>query len=351
MGKRATVQAAKPVNKKAKIDPVLESVAEVINEAEHLPEKCRVMLVELLPLSVNIMVEKRHELQTLVVGMVEETLSTKKYEIEAALAAENLKLSALKGSEGELISSVKELEFALNDQQEVVEKANGMLADKTTLANASTAALAGRKDAQTAGDKKMEEAKKQKAALEAAFETHFKAPMAEGLAGPHFNELEPFLNTIEIEASLLTALPSSCAKSKEHRGAFDDVVLQELEKAINCKLESLSGFLVTEVNASLERQAAVQAAETEDETNKIAQCQATADLESAQKEFSEREAKLNNAKLKVEEFQPQLAQLAEAVDKVEKSLAEFEDGPLANFMACKTKTGNSAPVEVAPGGA
>jgi hypothetical protein len=349
MGKRTAVQATKPVSKKVKTDPVLESVADVINEAGHLPQPCRAMLVDLLPLSLNVTADKRHELQTMVVGMVEETLNTKKSDMEAAVATENLKLGNLKASEGELLSAVKDSEAVLAAQQQVVQTLKVALAEATTTANASTSALAERSTAQKAGDEKMAEAKKEKADLELAFETHYKAPMAEGNAGPHFKELEPFLKTMDIEASLLVALPSSCAKSKEHRGACDDVVLQEVDKAINSKIALLGSFLESEVAAALEREAAVQAAAKEDEASKKTQMQAAADFEAANKELGEREAKLSKAKLAVEEFQPQLNILTEAVDKVKTAFSEFEAGPLANFMTCKTKTDMLA--EAAPAGA
>merc|ERR1719401_1816475 len=195
--------------------------------------------------------------------MVEETLNTKKSDMEAAVAAENLKLNDLKASEEGLLRAVKDSEVALAAQQEIVQTVQQALANATATADASVKALAERSATRKAGDEKIEEAKKEKAELELAFETHYKAPMAEGVAGPHFKELESLLKAIDLEASLLVALPSSCAKSKEHRGAFDDVVLQEVEKAINSKIALLGSFLESEVAAALEREAAVQAAANE----------------------------------------------------------------------------------------
>merc|ERR1719401_2779840 len=186
--------------------------------------------------------------------MVEETLNTKKSDMEAAVAAENLKLNDLKASEEGLLRAVKDSEVALAAQQEIVQTVQQALANATATADASVKALADRSAARKAGDEKIEEAKKEKAALELAFETHYKAPMAEGIAGPHFKELEPLLKTIDIEASLLVALPSSCAKAKEHRGSFDEVVLQEVDKAITSKIASLGNFLESEVAAAVERE-------------------------------------------------------------------------------------------------
>jgi len=349
MVKRTNVQAAKHANKKAKIDPALENIANIINEAEHLPQQCRAMLVDMLPLSLSVTVDKRHELQTVAVDMVEETLNTKMSAMEAAVAAENEKLETLKASEGGLTNAVQVAETALTAQQVVVQKLKEALAEATSVANASQTTLSERTAAQKAGDEAAVAAKEEKAALEVAFDAHFKTPMTEGTAGPNFKELEPFLKTIEIEASLLTALPSSCAKSKEHRGTFDEVVLTELDKAISSKLASLGALLAAEAPASIEREAAVRAAEKEYEAKKEAQRQSAAAFESAQRDLGEREAKLTEAKSHVDEFQPQLTSLLGSVEKVKVALGEFEAGPFATFTTFKTKTGVA--VEVAPAGA
>merc|ERR1712187_683470 len=80
--------------------------------------------------------------------------------------------------------------------------------------------------------------REEKATLETLFRDHFKAPM-EANEGPHFSFLQAHMSKLELEESLAVALPSSCAKPKEQRGAFDDLVISELEKAMITKIESL----------------------------------------------------------------------------------------------------------------
>merc|ERR1711920_1116586 len=80
--------------------------------------------------------------------------------------------------------------------------------------------------------------------------------------GPHYNFLQAHIQKLDLEESLAMALPSSCTKAKEQRGAFDDLVISELEKAMITKIASLSKSIEEEEPAEAERKAAVIAADT-----------------------------------------------------------------------------------------
>merc|ERR1711972_414814 len=97
--------------------------------------------------------------------------------------------------------------------------------------------------------------------------------MESGTSGPHFSELEPFLKKIQVEPCLITALPSTCAKTKEERGSFDLLCLQELERAITSKIASLGESVAAETPAALEREvkAATQANIDAEATRAVAQ--------------------------------------------------------------------------------
>merc|ERR1719160_248800 len=73
--------------------------------------------------------------------------------------------------------------------------------------------------------------KKEQEGLASAFVEHFKAPLETGEA-LHYGELEPFLRNLELEESFMVSVPSSCMKTKEQRGSFDNVVLEALEQAL-----------------------------------------------------------------------------------------------------------------------
>merc|ERR1712054_575409 len=65
---------------------------------------------------------------------------------------------------------------------------------------------------------------KEQKLLEAALLEHFKEPIEKN-EGPHFNFLKPFMENLGLEEALMTALPSSCIKTREQRGGFDELVI------------------------------------------------------------------------------------------------------------------------------
>jgi len=345
MGKRANQTAGKS-NKKAKTDPVLVSIADAINQADHLPERCRAMLVDMLPFSLSVASDKRHESQTWAVGTVEQTLNAQKALLEAAIVVEDEKLATLKASESSLASTVTEAEVALVAQKEAVQSAEGARTEATEAATTAGNALVAAQEEQKTGEVTLATAQEEKVALESAFEAHFKVPFEEG-NGPHFKELQPFLKQIEMEASLLKACPSSCAKSKDDRGSFDEVVLQELGKALSSKVTALGEVVAVETPAAADRATAVQTAENDHNAKKEAQKQFEEALEGAQKEQAEREAALATATNAVEEFQPQVEAMTALADKAKLALASLEAGALTGFTTYMNRVEVSTEVAVA----
>jgi len=350
MGKRANNQHATKSAKKTKLEPALACVADVIKQSEQLPEACRAMLVDMLPFSLSIPSDERHETQTWAVQAVEQTLHANKAALEAASAAEDEKLASLKSSEGELGASVAAADAASEAQKVVVQSAESAHAERMEAANVASQALAALQEQQKTCETNLASTKEEKDALEPAYQTHFAAPM-QGGAGPHFKELQPFLKKIDMEASLLKAIPSVCSKSKEDRGSFDDVVLQELGKALTSKLTALSDAIAAETSASVERATDLQAGESDTNAKKEAQQQAHDVLTAAMKEQSDREAALTAAKQAVENFQPQVDTMTKMVEKARAAAAKFESGPLASFITYKTRVAVEPPAEAAPAGA
>lgn len=350
MGKRTNNQHATKSAKKTKLEPALACVADVIKQSDQLPEACRAMLVDMLPFSLSVPSDERHESQTWAVQAVEQTLHANKAALEAAFAAEDGKLASLKSSEGELGATVAAAEASSEAQKVMVQSAGSAHAEKTEAAKVASQALLALQEDQNICEANSASTKEERDALEPAYQAHFAVPMQDG-AGPHFKELQPFLKKIDMEASLLKAIPSVCSKLMEDRGSFDDVVLQELGKALTSKITALSDAIAAETSASVERAIAVQTAESDNNAKKEAQQQAHDLLSAAMKEQSDREAALIAAKQAVENFQPQVDTMTRMVEKAKTACAKFEAGPLANFITYKTRVTVEPPAEAAPAGA
>jgi hypothetical protein len=341
MGKRASTQSAKSANKKAKTDPVLTSVAEVIMQAEDLPDRCRSMLVDMLPFSLSVPSDERHELQAWAVGAIEQTLDAKKTILEEAIVAEDAKLTNLKSSEVTLASAVQEAEAALDAQKQVALTALSALAEAREVCQSASETLLSVQAVQSTGEAQLTSALEEKTALESAFEAHFNVPTQEG-NGPHFKELQPFLKDVEMDASLLKALPSSCSKLKSDRGSFDDVVVGQLEQALTSRITVLGDLIAVETPASDVRKSAVDAAEKDQMAKQETLQQSQDACASAKAEENDREAALTKARQAMEEFQPQVESATGMVDKAKESLTVFEAGPLIGFTTYKAKVAISA---------
>merc|ERR1711904_531563 len=75
--------------------------------------------------------------------------------------------------------------------------------------------------------------------------------------GPHYNFLKPFMENLGLEESLINALPSSCVKTKEQRGGFDDLVLSEFQKALVAKQNALQKSVTDEAALVADTKASV----------------------------------------------------------------------------------------------
>jgi len=343
MGKRAhnATAATKAPAKKSKVDPVFASVSEAILEAEQLPERVRTMLADMLPFSLKFASDERHDLQVMAVGMAEQTLQAKKSALDVAALAEANALAALKGSEAQLGTTVTESEHAHNSQKDVVTARNSALAEAKVHESDGAKKSSDLHAERTAAQANLATMQQEKNAIETAFVEHFK-PMEEGDGKAHLKKLEPFLKMIEIESTLLTALPSSVGKAKDKRGTFDHLVLQELDKAFNAKIAALAAAVLAEGPASEQRNAAVQAADKDLDAKKADVVQADAESQAALKELHEREGAHEAASQAIVDFHPKVAEVTERVSIARTALEQFEAGPFANFLILQARVAAAA---------
>jgi|Transcript_17398 hypothetical protein len=348
MGKRANNQAAGKATKTPKLDPTFAPVADVIKNAGHLPERCRSMLIDLLPFSLALAADTRSESQTAVVGMMEEAFMTVKSEMEAEVTSQMEKKQSTETAIADRGRVVEEGGNAVSNQKEITDAAKSALDDATKAMDESQQALTEKQNAQKSGDENLTTTRANKNSLEVVFKEHFQTPMEKSEA-PNYGALEPFLHQLDIEQSLLTALPGTCEKDKSNRGNFDEVVLTEFEKAMAAKIASLNAVIEAETPACVERENEVKSAEMELNAKKEEHKLADEAWASAKKELAEREAAVEQEQEAVKDFQRQLESAIEMHKNTLANVKWFEDGPLADFLRFKAKT--ATPVEAAPAGA
>lgn len=327
---------------------VFAEIVTALESVEHLPERCREMLVAMVEPSLSTPKCERHAAQNLGVKMIEETLHEIKEKQVQAVEQAQKELSELEQSQESRAKKVSEAQADLTSKQDIEKSKQCARDEADKFVEEAGATLADAKAAEQKGDEPLAKLNAEKATLENISQEHVNAPM-EANEGPHFSELEPHIHSLGLDESLAIALPSSCAKTKEQRGGFDDVVLEQLVKALADKIASLAKDIEVEVPKVAERRAAVESAQSALEAKTTAAKEAALELEAAIAARSESSTSLAKATEELEALAPSIQEATAKVEELKAVLNAFEAGPLATFKTHQEK----APLteEAAPAGA
>mmetsp|Transcript_72352 Transcript_72352/g.125518 ORF Transcript_72352/g.125518 Transcript_72352/m.125518 type:complete len:402 (+) Transcript_72352:96-1301(+) len=346
-----TKKEEEPKTKKEEVpkysDPLMEGVANAIQQAE-LPEACKEMLLIMFPGSLELPLEERHEFHAMVVRMVgdsiQETHSKMIKEVEEAGSA----VEAAKAKNTDLEATAVEAESKLKVAGETVQSKETGLQEAAALASNKQTSFDDAKEAQTKGDAESEALKQEKQTYVSALENNFKA-LSEGnfegeQAAEHYKVIEPLIANLPLDESLRLALPSTCQKKPGDRGSFDNVIMEQLEKALQTRNAALGEQIDAGASAAAERAAAVQAAEQDLQAAKEAKETAQTDLQDAKTKRDEAYELVKSSKKAVAEGVKELEGLTKSHDDKLKFRAHFENWNMSSFAQLKDKS--AAPKEV-----
>jgi hypothetical protein len=351
--KRTSTTAAVATSppKKSRVDPMFAGILATLQGSDQLNDHCRDMLIAMATPSLSKPKCERHDMQQLGVSMIEETLQAHKRELIEAAEVTRQELSDLEGSKSALLQHVADAEASLAEKE----------AAKTAACSAHEQA----KEARQAAEKALEEARelqeevegvhaaleKEKVSIDSAYQEHFKAPM-DNNEGPKHNFLQSFIQNLGFEESFISALPSSCVKTKEQRGGFDDLVVTELGKALVAKIAALEKSLADKASDVSERKACVVSTEKSVEDKKHTEETTAADSEAATVARSEAEAEVSKASEEWTTFEPRVHEATDNYNLQDTKRKDFEDGPLNSFETLRDKeTPMQVEVEAATAGA
>merc|ERR1719247_2791578 len=271
---------------------------------------------------------ERHSVQLLGVTMIEEKLQDHKKKLIEAVAAAQTQLTELEASKGTLLQTLEEAKAAFEEKKTAFLAVHTAREEAKESVKVAEKALEEAKDTQKKGDANYTQLEKSRAAIEAAYKDHFKAPM-EANEGPHHSNLKPFIQTLGLEDSLTSALPSSCTKPKDQRGSFDEVVITELGKAMEGKIASLTKSAEEELAGVDERKSAVTAAE--------AVLESKIQIEKKAAEELEAEAAVSKASEEWTAFEPRVQEATDKHAMEDTIRMDFEEGALKDFMNLRDK--------------
>lgn len=344
----ATQGASAPAEvKKPKCDPMHRAVAEAIDQSEALSESCRAMLKAAIPGCLDVPTEERQEIQAQIVQMIGEVLEGIEAKLQEVLEAERSKVAGAETSKGDLGAKVSEAEACFEEAKQVVDKKKQALADATMdMTNAKTT-LSEKQEVQRDGDKSLIHAREAKDALDEVVEGELQAIKA-GTPGAHYTAVLPVLQTLTLDESLMTALPSTCMKAPSDRGAFDHMVIEQLEKSLSDRGSELAKTLEDGAPAAAERAADVEAAQSNLTALTEAQMKAAAELALAQASQQEASATVDADKVAVRNFEPEHQKAVQACEEKAADLENFRAYNLACFKMLRDKTAVKVVAEASP---
>jgi len=334
-GSKRVASAADSVSpkKQRQVSSKLADIVATLRSAEHLNEHCREMLIT-MTLGLEKGKDDRHPSQTLGVSMIEETLQGAKAKFAEDVASSLGELSNIEASNTGLLARASDTEASLKEKQAAKKAASSSLDAAKQAVFTAESALKEAKEMHKQSDKTVALLVKEKTNLEVAFQEHLKTPMESDQILQHVF-LQPFVNSLDLEESLKLALPSSCVKTKEQRGSFDDLVISALIKAWNKKIASLTQSIEEATPTVSEKKAAVTAAEVLLEGNTAVQQTAASELEAARTAQAETEAEVSKAKEELAVLGPKLKEATEKYSSFKAMLDDYVDGTLATFEALR----------------
>lgn len=284
-------------------DPAMTSIVETIEQSEKtLSQNCRNMLIAGVRGSLNTPSDERHAAQTMVMGMVEQVLDAKQTFLQDSLDTAKAAETNIAATKVELATKLSQAEGVLVEQIKTTEeKTLANVAAQEEVA-AATAVHSEKQTLQLAGDASMQEQQAIKAAVEQAIEKDLKAVFeGEGSC----KDLLTLMAKFSFDESLIKALPSTCATAPADRGAFDTMVLNQLETSLKEKLADLSKSFDAEVVGAKQRADAVYSAHAQVELAMARQAAAADEQTAAAAARLEVEAAVEAAKAAVAALVPQ----------------------------------------------
>jgi chromosome segregation ATPase len=315
-----------------------------MEKASHLSESCRNMLLAGIPKAFETASEERHQSQAALVSMVGEVLQEVLAKIDEAAAEEQGRYSGIEARKAELDSALATAEQQHSAAAEEAQTKTATMAEATRDAQSAKVLVQEKEEQQRSGDAATLAAQQEKIALEEVMKSSW-AVIVEGqsdAAADHCSALTPFFKDMNLDQSLMSALPSSCKKKCSERGSFDTMVLDQIETQFKGKLAALVKVIDEAAPAAQQRAAAVEEARAGLEKAVAAQQAAVEALTAATSAQNSAAAAVQAAKDAVEAFEAEHAKATKARDEIALELENFKEYNIASFEMMRDRASAKA---------
>jgi len=334
------------------VDPVAEKcnlVAEVLAMAEQWPESVRGMYAKIVPDTLGVLKEERHEYQEEAVGRIGAALLG----VEAAIQkriddsktkvndADNEKVrrdDAVVGAEAAL--AAKRAEVEVKDLELETEESKLGAEQKHAAMEAAKDALDDAEKAQQIGDVSLEVAASDHLKFEAVLKDIY-TPLKDGIQEARkykaiLNKLLKFGEKYELDQSLVESLPTPLGKEPPARGPFDGIILKQFEEWCSQRLAEYATTLKDGADGKAQRAAVVEAVRATHTAAEDLWMVATA--QKAREELKGCEKALKAAQKAAKSFLSEIQEARDEHESAQAQLEAFREGELAAFNDLKDRT-------------
>jgi len=312
-------------------------VVEAINHplSGDLDAETRKMLVSTIAQGLCVPLGEREEVQEVSVRMLEQVFENIMGRMQAEIDTATEALDSQESKKARLEKDVTQADAALEEASTELSERKNKLAESTKETMEATAALVQIETAQKDADAQHQQAKEDKEAIEAALTMDFRL-LRDGEADAeqakqHYDKLAALVGKLQLDSSLLTALPTCMMKKPSERGSFDAMVVATLEEGLKSKVAKLAESIEAgEPEAAARRQAAESASQAL-EAAKNTQQELANSLNTTTELKQEREKDKQAALTALSKHEPEVKAASQAKIQKEEQLQSFTDWNHACF--------------------
>jgi len=339
-------RSASSVKRMKKSDPIAEKCEEVvraINRISDLPEAVKELFGEMLPFSLTVCREDRHEFQVRIIEALAVELDKVEKRLQATARECTEKVNGLSTQKGAREEAVTSAEAAHGEKEASVNEHKHALAHDCLAFRAAREAHSEAQATQMSGDQELLAAEDKKERLREAFEGTFR-PLKNGSEGTSetlkkATDLVGCLCALyPVDDSLATALPSALSKEPSARSTFDTMAVNEVETCIEKRMQEIDTLIQGGAQGKSERAEAVQAAAEGFEAAKKQLCVSCDAYKVADAEKQECSEAITNAKKASRQLATEQRRADKALSNASHKLEAFQQGPNTVFQELRNRS-------------
>jgi len=321
-------------SKKPRVNDQTKKIVEVI-EASDLPAACREMLVAMVPGCLDVTPHERHEFQNLAVEFISEVFENGRAKRQQQIQAAEELIAGAEDTARMLKDKMQNADTFLNAKTLRVQALKQVLAKLSTEVTAAKVNLSAVEGTKKTNQDALDACRKEQDELVAAQQTAYPA-MKNGTwetaqARQHIHALLAISKKASFDASLATAIPSSCVKSPSERSQFDNMVIEQIGECLVRKLEELSTQMEAASSRAPQDTLLVEQAQSALDQVQEKHQKAEKDFANAQEEQQTATEHFVIAQNQLRNWELEHQKAMQTIDEQKHALTLFEEDPMACF--------------------